>query len=257
MIGGRKRVISSAAMAFVPANTLIALDLGAAAFGSIMAQPSAAEANLATLSAYVRVSDVKLQSVLNRLWDNLGNEVERPTKYNLDQTLYAANEAALAAHAALLGVWLVRNKMPNDQVRPTALATLLAGFTTQMADKLCTSDTVSDYAKALGVTATHLSRVCNSEFGVPASRLLQLTKLYEAQRLFADTNISIQEAAGRVGFESAAYVTRVFQEQTGQNPTSFRAQTHVAPKPPRYAAPGPALTVKLGRALPKPTHQRG
>jgi hypothetical protein len=47
MIGGRKRVISGAAMAFVPANTLIALDLGAAAFGSIMAQPSAAEANLA------------------------------------------------------------------------------------------------------------------------------------------------------------------------------------------------------------------
>ena len=257
MIGGRKRAISGAAMAFVPANTLMALDLGAGTFGSVMALPSTTEANLPTQSAYVRVSDVKLQSVLNGLWDNLVNEVGRPTKHNLDQTLYAANEAALAAHAALLGVWLVRNKMPHDQIKPTAAATLLAGFTTLLADKFCTSDTVSNYAKVLGVTATHLSRVCNSEFGVPASRLLQLTKLYEAQRLLADTGINIQETATRVGFENAAYFTRVFQQQTGQNPTGFRAQTRAAPKPPRSAATGPALTVKFGRALLQPARQHG
>lgn len=147
--------------------------------------------------------------------------------------------------------------MPNDKIKPTAAATMLAGFTTLLADKFCTSDTASNYAKALGVTATHLSRVCSSEFGVPASRLLQLTKLYETQRLFADTDISIQEAAARVGFANAAYFTRVFQQQTGQNPTGFRAQTRAAPKPLRSAATGPALTAKFGRALLQPTRQRG
>lgn len=86
MIGGRKRAISGAAMVFVHANNLMALDLGASTYGSIMALPNTAEANLPTLSAYVRVSDVKLQSMLNGLWDNLVNEVERPTKHNLDQT---------------------------------------------------------------------------------------------------------------------------------------------------------------------------
>ena len=221
MIGGRKRAISGAAMAFVPANNLMALDLGAGTYGSVMALPNTAEANLPTLSAYVRVSDVKLQSMLNGLWDNLVNEVERPTKHNLDQTLYAANEAALVAHAALLGVWLVRNRMPNDKIKPTAAATLLAGFTTLLADKFFTSDTASNYAKALGVTATHLFRVCSSEFGVPASRLLQLTKLYETQRLLADTDISIQEAASRVGFANAAYFTRVFSTANGPKPNRF------------------------------------
>ena len=257
MIGPRKRVISGAAMAFVPANTLMAFDLGGGTFGSILGVPKTAEANLPNQNAYVRVSDMKLHSTLNGLWDNLVKEVARPDRQSLDQTTHATDDAALANHAALLGVWLVRNKMPQDQIKPSAATKLMARFTSHLTLKSCTSDTVSDYAKALGVTATHLSRICNSEFGVPASRLLQLTKLYEARRLLADTNVNVQGIATQTGFANAAYFTRVFQQQTDQTPTGFRTQTRAAPKPVRSAATGPALTVKFGRALVQPARQTG
>lgn len=113
--------------------------------------------------------------------------------------------------------------MLNDQLKPTAAATLFASFTAHLARKFCTSNTVSDYVTTLGVTATHLSRVYNSKLGVPASRLVQQTKLYKAPRLLADRGIGIQDVAVRVGFQRTPYFTSVFQLQTGQNPTSFLA----------------------------------
>lgn len=113
-------------------------------------------------------------------------------------------------------------------IKPTAAATLLASFTAHLARKFCTPSTVSDYVTTLGVTATQLSRVYNSKLGVTASRLVQQTKLYKAPRLLADRGIGIQDVAIRAGFERAPYFTSVFQLQTGQNPTSFRAQTRAA-----------------------------
>ena len=81
---------------------------------------------------------------------------------------------------------------------------------------------MSDYARELGVTPTHLSRVCRETCGRPASALLHDRQLFEARRLLAETKIPVQDIAEALGFGSAAYFSRSFQARTGKTPTAFR-----------------------------------
>ena len=77
-------------------------------------------------------------------------------------------------------------------------------------------------AAELGVTPTHLSRVCRDCYGRSASALLRDRQMLEARRLIAYTQTGIGEIAYRLGFADAAYFTRVFTAETGQSPRAFR-----------------------------------
>ena len=84
------------------------------------------------------------------------------------------------------------------------------------------SNTIHDYAAALGVTPTHLTRACNIASGRSASALLSDRIHYEARRLLADTKRPVKDIASELGFTSAAYFTRAFNKHTGSTPTEFR-----------------------------------
>ncbi|MEZ5912190.1 MAG: helix-turn-helix transcriptional regulator [Paracoccaceae bacterium] len=81
---------------------------------------------------------------------------------------------------------------------------------------------VADYASALGVTPTHLTRVCNKTCGRSAHDLLQDRVLFEARRMLAETKLPVKDVSAQLGFASAAYFTRAFQHRTGKTPTQFR-----------------------------------
>ena len=85
-----------------------------------------------------------------------------------------------------------------------------------------TDQSVSDYASKLGVTPTHLTRVCNQIMGAPASEILARRKLAEAQRLLADTKIPVKDIASALGYHSPAYFTRLFSAKIGLSPGAFR-----------------------------------
>ncbi len=84
---------------------------------------------------------------------------------------------------------------------------------------------VADYAAALGVTPTHLTRACRAACGRTAHELLQDRLLFEARCLLSDTTLPVKDIAGRLGFGSAAYFTRAFHYQTGQTPSAFRRES--------------------------------
>ena len=80
----------------------------------------------------------------------------------------------------------------------------------------------ADFAAALGVTPTHLTRCCNTACGRPASALLQDRRIFEARKLLAETRIPVGKIAEQLGFNSPAYFTRAFQHLTGKSPSAFR-----------------------------------
>ena len=80
----------------------------------------------------------------------------------------------------------------------------------------------ADFATALGVTPTHLTRCCNTACGRPASALLQDRRIFAARKLLAETRIPVGKIAEQLGFNSPAYFTRAFQHLTGKSPTAFR-----------------------------------
>lgn len=96
--------------------------------------------------------------------------------------------------------------------------------------------TVSDYARRLAVTPTHLSRVARTATGRPASRLIEERVVREARRNLVYTGLSVSTIAYALGFSDPAYFSRVFQRATGLSPRDFRMR--MAEGSPRYNSPG-------------------
>jgi AraC-like DNA-binding protein len=81
---------------------------------------------------------------------------------------------------------------------------------------------VGDFAAALGVTPTHLTRCCRQTCGRPASSLLQDRKIFEARRLAGRNRHAREPDRRQPWLHLAAYFTRAFHHQTGKSPSAFR-----------------------------------
>jgi AraC family transcriptional activator of pobA len=83
---------------------------------------------------------------------------------------------------------------------------------------------VSDYAMALAVSPTHLSRVARAATGRSAIRMIEARIMREARRNLAYTNLGISTIAYSLGYADPAYFTRVFKQDAGVSPKAFRSQ---------------------------------
>lgn len=83
---------------------------------------------------------------------------------------------------------------------------------------------VTDYARALAVTPTHLSRVARAVTGDAVSRLIDARVMREARRNLAYTSMSVTTVAYALGFSDPAYFTRAFTRTVGVSPREFRRQ---------------------------------
>ena len=88
--------------------------------------------------------------------------------------------------------------------------------------------TVSQYAKALSISPTHLSRLTRSANGSSALRMIEARLMREARRNLAYTNLSITSIADALGFADPAYFSRVFSRDAGVSPKAFRMQIESA-----------------------------
>lgn len=83
---------------------------------------------------------------------------------------------------------------------------------------------VADYARALAVSPTHLSRVARAATGVSAQRLIEARLMREARRNLAYTHLGVATIAYTLGYADPAYFTRAFTRDAGLSPRAFRAQ---------------------------------
>jgi AraC family transcriptional activator of pobA len=83
---------------------------------------------------------------------------------------------------------------------------------------------VNEYAKALSITPTHLSRLSRSATGGSALRMIEARMMREARRNLAYTNLSISNIAYTLGYTDPAYFSRVFTRDAGVSPKVFRSQ---------------------------------
>jgi AraC family transcriptional activator of pobA len=138
-------------------------------------------------------------------------------------------QAARAARfqLGLLSIWLDRQAglqtdEPKGAVPRNANERLTARFTALLEREFGSALNISDYATALGVTPTHLTRACRASCGRTALAILQDRRLFEARRLLAETEIPVQDIARRLGFSTAGYFSRAFSQQIGQPPSLYR-----------------------------------
>ncbi|WP_346907733.1 AraC family transcriptional regulator [uncultured Roseibium sp.] len=87
---------------------------------------------------------------------------------------------------------------------------------------------VTEYAKMLSVTPTHLSRVTKAVTGKTAAEIIQDRVLLEAKRRLAFTDLPVSEIAYALRFSSPSYFTRFFAARMAETPKAFRQRSRGA-----------------------------
>ena len=200
---------------FIPPGIMHGFEAGPAVFGTAVFFGRNCEVTLPKTPLHLRIREVYAQQELNILLDSILREIDSDTP---------AHERATRHYLGLLGVWIERQarKAESEITRPDATRRLVGRFTALLERDFRTGIGVADYAAALGVTPTHLTRCCKAACGRPASALLQDRRIFEARKLLAETKMPVGRIAETLGFNSAAYFTRAFQHLTGKSPTAFR-----------------------------------
>ena len=131
-----------------------------------------------------------------------------------------------AYSAALLG--LVAREMADTDGAPegSAGSDLFRRFEALLEQHFLAHWAVSDYAAALSITPTHLSRLTRSATGHAASQLILERIIREARRNLVYTNLPVATIAFALGFNDPAYFSRLFAAATGVSPRRFRGSIH-------------------------------
>ncbi len=203
---------------FLPARTMYGFEVGQTVFGQILAIPVAMADEWPEEPVHLRLRDVTAQKELASLFDQLERELKSPK---------AGHSRAAHYHLGILSVFFerqieVRIANPGENRSRTAAARLVAAYADLIERDFHRHQGVAGYAAALGVTPTHLTRCCKLTSTRSAHALLNDRILFEARQLLRDTRTPINQIATQLGFTSAAYFSRSFQNETGQTPSKFR-----------------------------------
>lgn len=139
---------------------------------------------------------------------------------------YARAHVLRALSGALIG--LVARELAEDGEAPSGKVKpdLFRRFEALLEEHFLRHWTVSDYAAALSITSTHLSRLTRSTTGQSASHLILERIIREARRNLVYTNLPISTIAYALGFNDPAYFSRIFSGATGLSPRGFRDRVH-------------------------------
>ncbi|MGW5055500.1 AraC family transcriptional regulator [Actinokineospora sp. NPDC004072] len=121
---------------------------------------------------------------------------------------------------ALLHVLVVRAARAARLAPPARAGSVAEEFARLRAGSQLWS--VRAYAERIGVTPGHLTQAVKAATGRPASELVRETRVHEAKRLLARTDLTVRQVAARVGFGDPAYFCRFFRRETGLSPGDFR-----------------------------------
>lgn len=100
---------------------------------------------------------------------------------------------------------------------------------------------VQRLAQRMGVSARHLRRIFEAQWGVSPLQYLQTRRLANAKQLLSDTTLAVTQVAALSGFASVRRFNAAFAQAYALNPTQLRRQT--APRGP--GAVDQAIHVKL------------
>ncbi len=217
-VAGTTRGYAPAMAVFVPPGVLHGIEAQPRLQGYAVFFGKGSDLELPSTPAFLRPKDALAQRELVNLIENLQRELETPR---------TSSARAVTALLGLLSVWIDRQREhEKERTAETSRAPvgqkLVARYTALIERDLNARRTVADFAEALGVTATHLTRACRASCGKSAHSVFEERLMFEARRLLAETRLPIQEIAARLGFASASYFTRAFRRHTGLLPSAFR-----------------------------------
>jgi AraC family transcriptional activator of pobA len=217
VIDGLLRGIGAHTALAIPSGSMFSYEHTPQGFGLVCLIPSGGELLMPDTTTLLRIRDQHLQVELTGLIEAMQRE------QNSDRAFL---DEALMAQGSLLTVWLRRAIIASSDIQPrlTAAERLSQAFVALIERDFRTGQSMADYAKHLGVTPTHLTRVCKQSAGQTASQLLTGRVLHAARTELETGTLPIMQIAANLGFNSGGYFSRFIQHHTGSSPSNLRKQ---------------------------------
>lgn len=160
--------------------------------------------------ACVIKADSSIELTVEQIWQEFSSQSK-------------ARALVLRGLSAVLMGWVSRAMQadePERQVRADSI--LVQRFVELIELHFLEHWQVRDYAEALSISTTHLSRLTRATTGHSALRLIEARLMREARRNLAYTNLSVSTIAYSLGYTDPAYFTRAFKRDSGLSPRAFR-----------------------------------
>jgi len=136
----------------------------------------------------------------------------------------AAHDIAMRAHLSLLLVTLHRtlDQRGPSQAGASRAQQLSAGFRDLVEQRFRNTRRVADYADAIGISHTHLNRVCQQVLGKSALAVIEQRIALEARRQLLFSTLPIKQIGAELGYEDPAYFSRFVARFFGMAPAALR-----------------------------------
>lgn len=149
--------------------------------------------------------------------DNTLNHVFRM----LYQEAKRANpEPLLLEHQMKLLLTMLLRNQSEAKAREGTLAYVLQYIHTHFAEHI----TLDELAALEHISKSYLSRQFKQQTGMTVVAYINQLRIETAKRLLTGSDMSVNEIAYQIGFESPKYFYRTFKKLTDESPASFRRQ---------------------------------
>ena len=214
MIDGVTQGFGTNTIIYVPDHCPHHVDLGVNTQAYAIAIPVEMDFNLPTGPVVLSLDTANDITTMMQMFDAALQE------FNSGNT---AAEMAIYSYTGLVTVNVTRLLAQKQEcTKKTAAQRLMRKFSYLVEDQFFTGKGLDHYARTLGVTSTHLTRVCQQLNDQSASQFIQERIISEARRLLLISNRKVQDIAEDLGFRSVAYFTRFFSTRLGMSPKEFR-----------------------------------
>lgn len=118
-------------------------------------------------------------------------------------------------------------ELPTDAGREAQVDGLIPRFEALVRARFRDRLKLTEYAAALAVSPSHLSRTSRQITGTSATRFVESVVFKEACNQLAYTRTPISRIGYELGFDDAAYFSRAFRKHTGMSPGAYRKSTNL------------------------------
>ncbi|MFC2950453.1 helix-turn-helix domain-containing protein [Marinicaulis aureus] len=113
-------------------------------------------------------------------------------------------------------------RMKETDAEPANSAQVATAYRNLINNKFCDHWTVADYANALSISQSQLTRICRLHVGKSPAALIHARVLLEAQRMLRYAEAPAAQIAFELGFQDPAYFSRFFKRLAGVTPRQYR-----------------------------------
>ncbi|MDQ1901354.1 AraC family transcriptional regulator [Paracoccus sp. WLY502] len=165
------------------------------------------------LSVLRRPAEVQDAPALDTLAGLLVEEVTRPSRH-------AAFAESLVGSIAtgLLDIPAGGNDRASGGLTPAQMRRLTAALEARPDRRM----TVADMAAAVGLSESWFAAVFKQTTGQTPLQWQLGQRIARAQRLLADSSLTVAEVAAQLGFSDQAHLTRAFRQVAGETPAAWR-----------------------------------